>query len=148
MIRRIALAACILLVGTFPASPQRRSLLPVQAPTIVKNPITSFFATWTAEDIRAAIELSTSIPSLQDTTGKECWTTFLSIGDILKAHPLPLSLKLATDIESARLVNLALRAVCKKPECSQVFADLSNQIGALAPIGLPISFTAICQKIP
>lgn len=118
------------------------------ANTLANSPVVKFFSKWTADDIAAAITLSGSITDLPDDVGKACWTTFGSMGEIIKQHPIPATLNLATDIEAIRLFNMAIKRVCQKPECSQVWNDIQNQVAALAPIPAPISLASICSKIP
>jgi hypothetical protein len=108
--------------------------------------ISSFLSTWTSDDINGAVTLSTQIPGLQDQVGQQCWKSFSSIGALVKAHPLPATLKVATDFESARLFEMAIGQVCQNQYCTQMWSDLSNQIGALG--GVPISsFSSLCSKI-
>jgi hypothetical protein len=80
--------------------------------------------------------------------GSACWKTWSAAGAVDKAHPLPLSLKLATDVEAARLVAMAIKKVCMDPNCSQVWNDILNQVAALAIVPLPISLASICSRIP
>lgn len=115
---------------------------------LANSPAVSFFSKWSSEDINAAIELSTSIKDLPDDVGKACWQTFAAMGNIIRQHPIPATLNLATDIEAIRLFNMAIKKVCLKPECSQVWNDIQNQVAALMPISVPISLASICAKIP
>lgn len=104
----------------------------------------NFFAT----DFDEAAKLATEIPALQDNNGKACWTRASSIGVLLKAHPLPLTLKAATDLEALRLFSMAINQMCADPACTQVFTDLANGIQQVG-VGIPVpSLTAICAKIP
>ena len=112
------------------------------------NALADFFAKWADEDLKGAADLAIAIPDLQDPVGKACWDTFASMGALIKAHPLPATLKLASDIQAARLFLMAVKKVCQKPECSQVWNDLQNQVAALAPIPAPVSLSSICAKIP
>jgi hypothetical protein len=73
------------------------------APPRQSSIITSL-SQWGEQDLAAAVALSTSIPELQDPVGSACWKSWSAAGAVVKAHPLPLSLKLATDVEAARLV--------------------------------------------
>jgi hypothetical protein len=109
--------------------------------------VVTFFTQLTEEDLAGASTLATQIPGLQDATGKACWDAFQPIGALVKAHPLPQSLRLATDIEALRLFSLAVKQVCAKPECSQVWSDVANQTAAIGGIPVP-ALSAVCAKIP
>lgn len=104
-------------------------------------------AQWTSDDIDGAISLSTAIPGIQDNVGAQCWGQFKTIGDLQKAHPLPLSAKAATDFESLRLLNAAIVQICRNSNCSQMWNDLQNQVGALSVAPLPFSMSSICAKV-
>jgi hypothetical protein len=117
------------------------------APPRQSSIITSL-SQWGEQDLAAAVALSTSIPELQDPVGSACWKSWSAAGAVVKAHPLPLSLKLATDVEAARLVAMAIKKVCMDPNCSQVWNDILNQVAALAIVPLPVSLTSICSRIP
>ena len=99
-------------------------------------------------DISGAITLSQQIPALQDPVGNACWLQFNGIGELLKIHPSPLNLKLASDWEALRLLAIGLNQVCANPNCGQMFVDATNAVGALAPIQNGISLASICSKIP
>lgn len=141
-----------LLIGFILLAPQSsyaQSLTnPLGLNTITNSPLLKALSQWGADDIAAAEALSSSIPNLSDDVGKACWQQFAAMGAIVKQHPLPLTFKLASDIEAGRLFLMALKNVCKNPQCTQVFADLSNQVGAFSPIPVGLSFTSICAKIP
>jgi hypothetical protein len=138
---RIAFALTLALAIS-PAVAQPRKAAPRQASiiTIIQN--------WADQDVQAAIALATSVDGLPDPVGAACWRTWASAGGVLKAHPLPLTLKLATDVEAARLVAMAIKKVCMDPNCSQVWNDILNQVAALAIVPLPVSLTSICSRIP
>jgi hypothetical protein len=74
--------------------------------------------------------------------------TWAGASGVLKAHPLPLTLKLATDVEAARLVAMAIKKVCMDPNCSQVWNDILNQVTALAIVPLPVQLASVCSRIP
>ena len=112
----------------------------------VKNDIATFIAG--LADIDGAVSLSTSIPGLADPVGSSCWQQFSPISALIKAHPLPLNLKAASDLEAARLLAIAMNQVCANPNCGQMFLDVNNSIAAITPLPLPISMTSICAKIP
>lgn len=99
-------------------------------------------------DISGAITLSTQIPGLQDPVGNACWLQFNGIGELIKAHPSPLNLKLASDWEALRLLAIGLNQVCANPNCGQMFVDATNTVGALAPISTGLSLQSICAKVP
>lgn len=106
--------------------------------------IINFFAT----DFDDAAKLATEIPALQDNNGAACWKQMSSIGVLLKAHPLPLTLKAATDFEALRLLSMSINQACANPACTQVFTDLSNGVAQIG-VGIPVpSLTVICAKVP
>lgn len=152
----IILAPIIIMLTATPAFAQQRIPLgPIgqrveQAVTggNAVHSLAQFFANWTAEDLKAASDLATAIPGLEDPIAKACWDTFASVGAVVKAHPLPATLKIATDIQAARLFLRAVKEVCQKPECAQVWNDLQNQVAALAPIPAPVALGTVCAKIP
>jgi len=98
-------------------------------------------------DFVGADALSTAIPDLQDGNGQQCWRTMKSAGEVFKAHPIPQTLQLATDIEAARLLFMTANKICGSAQCTQVFADGANVVQALGPIPI-MSLNAICSKIP
>jgi hypothetical protein len=109
-------------------------------------------ATFIGNDDTAAVALSTAIPSLQDGHGQQCWMAMQQFSAVVKAHPVPITLKIATDLEALRLSMMAANNLCANPHCTQVFADLSNGVQKLA-VGLggniPIpSLNAICSQVP
>jgi hypothetical protein len=102
-----------------------------------------------SSDSDAAIALSTSIPELQDGNGQQCWMAMRSFGAVLKAHPVPLTLKAQTDMEALRLLTMAANKLCSNTACTQVFADLTNgaQTVTGSPLGIP-SLNGLCSKVP
>jgi len=99
-------------------------------------------------DTADAIALATAIPGLEDTVGAACWRSFDQLSQVLKLHPLPLTLKVATDIEAARLAAMALNQVCTNPNCGQMWTDAENTAAALSITPMPFSITSLCAKIP
>ncbi len=136
-----AMLFALMLFNPAPANAQNRTQLSVLA----GNPVVQFFANWGKDDIAAAEKLAIDF---KDDIGLACWQTFAEMGDVINAHPLPVTFKLASDIQAARLFVKAIKKVCLKPECSQMWNDLQNQIGAFTPIPLPISLASVCAKIP
>lgn len=111
---------------------------------------TSFLQTiqkWVSADNDAAIALATAVPDLQDPIGATCWKTFAGLGEVVQKHPLPMTLRLASDIEAARLIQMAIKKVCAEPACNQVWNDMQNQVAALAPISTPFTLQSICSKV-
>jgi hypothetical protein len=142
MIRIVFALALALAISPAVAQPRRVAAPPRQASiiTIIQN--------WADQDVQAAIALATSVDGLPDPVGAACWRTWASAGGVLKAHPLPLTLKLATDVEAARLVAMAIKKVCMDPNCSQVWNDIQNQVTALAIVPLPVQLASVCSRIP
>ena len=120
------------------------------APALAQSPAaTSQIATFlnNLADIGGAATLSTQIPGLQDPVGNACWTQLAPVQQLIKIHPLPLSLKAASDLEALRLAAIAMNQVCANPNCGQMFLDLTNAVSALSPIPMPISLASLCSKI-
>lgn len=100
-------------------------------------------------DALAAAQLAVAIPELQDGNGQKCWLAMGQFTAVLKAHPIPLTLKAMDDLEALRLAAMAANNVCQNSACTQVFADLSNGIQKVAPIGIPIpSLNSLCSNVP
>lgn len=104
-------------------------------------------------DIDGAFALSTAIPTLQDGNGQQCWAGFREFGSILKIHPLPLTGHAATDLQAARLFAMSANKLCANAHCSQVFTELQNAVGQIAPLkagsGVVVpSLASICALIP
>jgi hypothetical protein len=142
MIRIVFALALALAISPAVAQPRRVAAPPRQASiiTIIQN--------WADQDVQAAIALATSVDGLPDPVGAACWRTWASAGGVLKAHPLPLTLKLATDVEAARLVAMAIKKVCMDPNCWQVWNDILNQVTALAIVPPPVHLASVCSRIP
>jgi hypothetical protein len=142
MIRIVVALAVALAISPAVAQPRKPAAPPRQASivTIIQN--------WADQDVQAAIALATSVDGLPDPVGAACWKTWAGASGVLKAHPLPLTLKLATDVEAARLVAMAIKKVCMDPNCSQVWNDILNQVTALAIVPLPVQLASICSRIP
>ena len=104
-------------------------------------------AQWSADDIAAAQALATSVPGLQDPVGAACWTSFGGLVNLLKAHPLPLTLKVATDFEALRLTAIALNQICANPNCGQMWTDLQNAQASLSIVPLPFSMQSLCSRV-
>lgn len=106
-------------------------------------------ANFIGDDIDAAISLATSMPALQDGNGQKCMMALKTFGDVIKAHPAPLTFKIATDLEAFRLKQMAVNRLCQEPACTVVFADITQTIQAASAIPLPIpSLHDLCGKVP
>jgi hypothetical protein len=108
-------------------------------------------ANFIGEDADGAIALSTAIPALQDGHGQQCWMATKQFAEVIKAHPVPLTLKISTDLEALRLLIMASNNLCANVHCTQVFGDLATGIQQLAPLNasIPIpSLHDLCAKIP
>lgn len=99
-------------------------------------------------DIQGAITLSTEIPGLQDPVGSACWSQLAPVQALIKAHPLPVTLKVASDIEALRLAALAMNQVCANPNCGQMFLDATNAAAAISSVPIPVTLTSLCSKVP
>lgn len=120
--------------------------------TNVANSITKVFqdvANFIGEDNTAAIALSTEIPTIQDGNGQQCWISMQSFAAVFKAHPIPLTLKVASDLEALRLAQIAANQMCANPACTVVFSDLVNTVAQVSPINIVVpSLTQLCSKVP
>jgi hypothetical protein len=106
-------------------------------------------ANFIGDDIDAAITLSTSMPSLQDGNGQKCLMALKTFGDVIKAHPAPLTFKIATDLEAFRLKQAAINKLCSSQECETVFSDFTQVVTALSPVPLPVpNIHDLCAKVP
>lgn len=108
-------------------------------------------ANFIGDDSAAAIALSTAVPELQDGHGQQCWMAMRQFGEVAKAHPVPLTFKVQTDVEAFRLLLMAANNLCANPHCTQVFADMANAVQTMAPINASIpvpSLNGICAKVP
>lgn len=102
-----------------------------------------------SSDVDEAIRLSTAIPNLQDGNGQACWFAMRDFGKVFKEHPVPLTLKLAQDIEGMRLLIMAANRLCQTSACTQVFQDGASLATSISPVPLPVpSFSSVCGKIP
>lgn len=96
-----------------------------------------------------AAALAVAVPDLQDGNGQACWRTMAATGRILKEHPVPLTLKIAADLESFRLLTMAANRICQNAACTQVFTEAGNLVNAAAPMPLALpNLTVLCSKVP
>ena len=95
-----------------------------------------------------AITLSTSIAGLNDPVGNACWQQFGPLGELIKAHPLLVSGKAASDIEALRLAAIGLNQICANPNCGQMFVDATNAASAIGGNQLNVSLQSLCAKVP
>jgi hypothetical protein len=99
-------------------------------------------------DIAGAQTLSTQIPGLQDPVGNACWSQLGPVQALIKLHPLPVTLKVASDIEALRLAAIAMNQVCANPNCGQMFVDATNAAAAISGAPIPVSVSSLCAKVP
>lgn len=110
------------------------------------------------DDVDNAIILATAIPNLKDGHGQQCWIALRDFTDVAKAHPLPLTAQIATDLQAIRLQAIAANRLCSNIHCTQMFTDYSSMaqavasaaVGAIGSLGaraLP-SLSDACAKIP
>ena len=141
-------AALVMLLVTDDARAQ--TPIPPKRPAPVRassNPL-NMLADWADADVKSAIAASTQFPALQDQVGAACWAQISTLSGIVKAHPLPVSFHLATDIEYARLIQASLNQLCRNPACAQVWSDMANAAQSFSVTPLPMSFTSLCAKVP
>lgn len=106
-------------------------------------------AKFIGDDADAAVALATVVPEIQDGHGQQCWMEMASFGKVAKAHPLPLTLRVMTDMESLRLLAIATNRLCANVHCTQVFADTSAMAQAASPVPLLIpTLHDLCTKVP
>ena len=113
-------------------------------------------ADFIAGDADGAATLATLIPGLQDVNGKACWVKMQNAGAVFKAHPVPLTLKLITDFEALRLLQMTANDLCSYTPCTVVSSDTANLVtgvasavgGALASSLQIPSLTTLCSRIP
>jgi hypothetical protein len=116
--------------------------------TILAKPFQDI-ATFIGADADAAVSLSTAIPALQDGHGQQCWIAMKSFGDIIKAHPVPITFHVINDYETLRLLGIATNNLCSNVHCTQVFADATAMAQAASPMPLAIpSLHDLCTKVP
>ena len=116
--------------------------------SIISKPLQDL-ATFISGDLAGAAELAVSIPNIQDGNGQACWQALEAAGQVFKAHPVPLTLQAATDLEALRLLVMTANKICTNSACTQVFTDTANIIQAAAPVPLPIpGLTSLCAKVP
>lgn len=107
-------------------------------------------------DAAGAAALATVVPGLQDTNGQACWLKMQDAGAVFKAHPVPITLKIMTDFEAIRLLNMTANNLCSYAPCTVVFADAANlvtsvssAVGGLTTSAIQIpSLTTLCARIP
>ena len=106
-------------------------------------------ANWIGGDLTAAETLAIQTPGVQDWTGYACWKAAENFSAVLKAHPVPLTLKAASDAEALRLAVSAAKTLCQTSACQTVSGDL---LGGIAQMGLgippPVTLQTLCAKIP
>lgn len=116
--------------------------------TVLAKPFQDI-ATFIGADADAAVALSTAIPALQDGHGQQCWMAMKSFGDIIKAHPVPITFHVINDYETLRLLGIATNNLCSNVHCTQVFADATAMAQAASPMPLAIpSLHDLCTKVP
>ena len=106
-------------------------------------------ANWIGGDLTAAETLATQNPELQDWTGQACWKAAETFSNVLKAHPIPVSLHAATDAEALRLAMASAKQLCQNSACQTLSGDL---LGGIAQMGIgipaPVTLQTLCAKIP
>jgi hypothetical protein len=113
-------------------------------------------ANFISSDAAGAAALATVVPGLQDTNGQACWLKMQDAGAVFKAHPVPVTLKIMTDFEAIRLLNMTANNLCSYAPCTVVFADAANlvtsvssAVGGVTTSGIQIpSLTTLCARIP
>lgn len=169
--RRLALAALACLIA-LPVAAQDRNVgptikipkipLPLSRPddqpgtpgatlaTALAKPFQDL-ANFIGDDIDAAAKLAVAVPALQDGHGQQCWIAAQQFRDVVKAHPIPLTFRVATDLEALRLAQMAANNLCGNAHCTQVFADLNTTVQAAAPANFSIPLPTLhdlCSKVP
>ncbi len=105
-------------------------------------------ADFVGQDLEAAATLAVAIPTLQDTNGQACWIAMKDFGEVVQAHPVPLTFRAATDLQALRLLTMTANKLCANPACTIIFSDLANTAQTASPIPLPIpSLSQLCSKV-
>lgn len=106
-------------------------------------------ADFIGSDADGAVKLATVLPNLQDGHGQQCWIAMQSFGDVIKAHPVPITFHVIQDYETLRLLGMATNNLCSNVHCTQVFADFTAMAQAASPMPLAIpSLHDLCTKVP
>ena len=106
-------------------------------------------ANFIGSDADGAVTLATVIPNIQDGHGQQCWIAMKSFGDVIKAHPVPITFHVIQDYETLRLLGIATNNLCSNVHCTQVFADFTGMAQAASPMPLAIpSLHDLCTKVP
>jgi hypothetical protein len=106
-------------------------------------------ANFIGADAEGAITLSTVIPTLQDGHGQQCWISMKQFGDVIKAHPIPITFHVIQDYETLRLLGMATNNLCSNVHCTQVFSDATSMAQAASPVPLNLpSLHDLCTKVP
>ena len=111
------------------------------------------FADFITGDISGAADLAISIPDTLDGNAQICFDAMASAGKVFKANPIPAAADvkqgLVTAFERLRLLAMTANRVCQMSSCTQIFADASGALAALAPVKMPIpNVHDICSLIP
>jgi hypothetical protein len=96
-----------------------------------------------AGDFSTALALASGDPTanpaaIPDPNGAACWTVLQPIAKTIKANPIPLTLKIASDIQKFRLVQIQLQTACETPACTTLFSEVAAT-GQRIVSSLPIS---------
>lgn len=135
-------------MGLFPSPAAKATATLDNIATTLAKPFQDI-AAFIGDDADQAISLSTVIPALQDGHGQQCWMAMKSFGDIIKAHPVPLTFHIINDYETLRLLGMATNNLCSNVHCTQVFADATAMAQAASPMPLAIpSLHDLCTKVP
>lgn len=105
-------------------------------------------ANWVGGDLAAAQALATAT-KVKDWNGLACWNAAQNFSDVMKAHPVPVTLKAASDVEALRLAVSSAKSLCMEPSCIQLSADVLQGIAQMG-IGIPppVTLETLCAKIP
>lgn len=124
------------------------TLRPMANPPVkASNPLNAIGA-WATGDVDAAIAAATHYADVQDQVGAACLGGIKTLAQMIADHPLPLTFKVATDIEYARLIQGEMNLLCRNTACQQVWSDMENNAKALEIAPLSISFSSFCAKVP
>ena len=105
-------------------------------------------ADFIGDEIDGAARLSIAT-DIKDGNGEQCWLAMRTFGKVIKAHPVPITFKVAQDLQALRLVAIAANKLCADAHCTQVFADASNAVQTVGGGQLPIpSLNSLCAKVP
>lgn len=100
---------------------------------------------WAKGDVVTAIGAATKYSALQDQVGPACLADLQTLATMLADHPLPATLKLATDSEYLILDMAQIDKICANTACSQRTADILRIVNVVKSLPVQVSFQTLCS---